>query len=76
MPAREEHPAANDRAVLYRVQKAADLPAMIRSILDAHTSRPLDDDELAPYSWPSETPDIHDLAREFVERAASNSTSR
>jgi hypothetical protein len=76
MPAREERPTAHDRAVLYRARKAAELPAMIQSILDVHTSRPLDDDELAPYRWPSETPDIHDLAREFVARAASSSTSR
>ena len=76
LPARDEPPTIEDRAALYRACNAAKLPGMIQSILDAHTPRPLDDDEIAPYRWPADTPGINELAREFVTRAASYTTSR
>jgi len=76
LPARDEPPTVENRAALYRACDTAQLPGMIQSILDVHTPRPLDDDELAPYRWPVETPGINALAREFVTRVASYSTSR
>ncbi len=75
MPARDEPPTMDDRSVLYRARKAAQLPGMIRAILDAHTGRPLEDAEIASYHWPAETPGIDDLARELATRDPRQATS-
>jgi len=60
--ARTEPPVAGDRAAVYTVTRAGDLAAMIRAILDAHAGAPLTDDEIAPYVWPPEAPDVDTLA--------------
>ena len=75
LPARDELPTRDDRSVLYRARKAAQLPSMIQAILDAHTGRPLEDAEIAPYRWPADTPGIDALARELGTRVARQSVS-
>jgi len=72
LPARDEPPTMDDRSVIYRARKAAQLPGMIEAILDAHTGRALEDAEIAPYHWPAETPGIDVLARELASQAKSH----
>ncbi len=60
--ARTAPPVAGDRAAVYTVARADDLNAMIRAILDTHAGAPLTDDEIAPYVWPPEAPDVDRLA--------------
>jgi len=67
LPARDKRPTNNDRGVLYRVSKGDDLSEMIKAILESHHCSPLSDRELEPYCWPTDTPGINDIAREFLE---------
>ncbi len=67
-PARTTPPTAEDRAAVYAVAGADDLPAMIAAILDAHTGRPLSDEETAGYVWPAGTQDVRELARAIIRR--------
>ncbi len=67
-PARKAPPTPDDRAAVYAVTDAGQLAPMITAILEAHTGRPLTDEEIAGYVWPEGTQDVHDLARAIVQR--------
>jgi len=59
-------PLPGDRAAIYNVTRADDLPAMIRAIKHAHWAKPLTDEELAPYVLPSGTMSVDTWARECL----------
>lgn len=61
--ARTTLPRRGDRAAVYTVYKADELPAMLAAIRDAHHGLPLTDAELAPYLWPPGTMTIETWAR-------------
>jgi hypothetical protein len=65
LPARLTPPTPADRAVIYAVQDAQDLPKMLRAVRVAHRN-PLEPHEFAHYAFGSGTPGPRELTTELV----------
>lgn len=62
LPAATERPEPGQRSAVYALDDPNLLGPMVEAILDAHANRPLTDDEVLPFIWPPDTPDIGDIA--------------
>lgn len=63
LPARTAPPTPGDRTAVYTVTEEARLAPMIEAILEAHSGRPLTDDEVRDYVWLEDVPGVDELAR-------------
>ena len=67
LPGQRTPPTPGNRNLVYTVDAFRDLRVMITSILDVHSRRGTDDDELTrPHVWPKDTPGIDEFITDIL----------
>lgn len=59
--AHTQRPQGSNRAAVYAVENADQLPAMVVAILESHQDGPLSDEELSAYHWPPQTDGVDEF---------------